>query len=162
MDSLLRTDNEAAETYEKYVNPIYRICFSFMKNPSDAEDMVQETFIKLINKKPEFDSEEHKKAWLIVTSSNLCRDALKRKSRMNESIDDYTPVYNDSPDENSTLKAILQLSPKYKTAVYLYYYDGYSTTEIAKMLKLPVSTVKNRLARARAQLKLMLGDGTEL
>lgn len=50
MDSLLRTDNEAAETYEKYVNPIYRICFSFMKNPADAEDMVRETFIKLIIK----------------------------------------------------------------------------------------------------------------
>ena len=82
------TDKEAdfANIYKKYVDDIYRLCFSFMKNQMDAEDAVQETFLKYYRHDKSFDTEAHKKAWLIVTASNQCKDMLKhwwrqRKSR---------------------------------------------------------------------------------
>ena len=162
MNTLFQMKSEITETYEKYVNTIYRVCFSFMKNTADTEDMVQDTFIKFIKHSKPFNSEQHKKAWLIVTASNLCKDALKKARRTNESIDDYTPSHIDKCDENLILKSVLDLSPKYKTVVYLYYYEGYSIPEIAKMLKVRTSTIKSQLSRARTQLKSMLGDDIQL
>lgn len=70
MASSLRTDEELVEIYNRHVDTVYRVCFSFMKNAADTEDMVQETFLKLISCGKNFTSEEHEKAWLIVTASN--------------------------------------------------------------------------------------------
>lgn len=69
------------EIYNRHVDTVYRVCFSFMKNAADTEDMVQGTFLKLFSCKKEFASEEHEKAWLIVTASNTCRDELRRFKR---------------------------------------------------------------------------------
>ena len=158
MNTLFQMKSEITETYEKYVNTIYRVCFSFMKNTADTEDMVQDTFIKFIKHSKPFNSEQHKKAWLIVTASNLCKDALKKARRTNESIDNYTPSHIDKCDENLILKSVLDLSPKYKTVVYLYYYEGYSQEEIAEILNLSRTAVQTRMSRARNQLKEVLSQ----
>ena len=82
MPDLQRTGKEIREIYNRQVETVYRICYSFMKNnTSDTEDMVQETFLRLIRSGALFETEEHEKAWLIVTASNLCKDALKSKWR---------------------------------------------------------------------------------
>lgn len=86
MDSLLHVDEEIANIYNRQYKNVYRICFSFMKNAVDAEDMVQETFLKLLSSKKQFESEEHEKAWLIVTASNTCKDELRRWKRRLEKI----------------------------------------------------------------------------
>ena len=78
MTSLLRTDEEIMGIYNRHVDTVYRVCFSYMKNKSETEDMVQETFLRLITSKKTFDNERHEKAWLIVTASNLCKDSLKK------------------------------------------------------------------------------------
>ena len=78
MPSLLRTDKEIIKIYDRQVDTVYRICYSFMKNAPEAEDMTQETFLRLISSGQKFDNERHEKAWLIVTASNLCKDSLKR------------------------------------------------------------------------------------
>jgi len=75
--SLLRTDNEIAAIYTRHVKTIYRVCYTYMKNPADTEDAVSETFIKMIKSAPAFESEEHEKAWLIRTAVNVCKDVLK-------------------------------------------------------------------------------------
>lgn len=158
MCSSLRTGEEIEEIYNRHIDTVYRVCFSFMKNAADAEDMVQETFLKLIAGNRKFQSENHEKAWLIVTASNTCKNALKHWRRKAENIEDYTMLLDSASDsasalEDTMLPAILALPVKYKEVVYLYYYEGYQTPEIAKMLHCSDSTVRNRLARARKYLK---------
>lgn len=84
MDASRRTGQELAELYHRHVDTVWRVCYSFMKNRADTEDMVQEAFLRAYDMDKPFGSEEHEKAWLIVTASNLCRDALKRAWRRDE------------------------------------------------------------------------------
>ena len=72
--SLLRTNEELAQIYNRHVTTVYNVCFMYMKNPHDTEDMVQNTFIRLMRDPTRFESEEHEKAWLIRTAINLCKD----------------------------------------------------------------------------------------
>lgn len=156
MNSLQRTGQELADLYHRHVDTVWRVCYSFMKNRADTEDMVQEAFLRAYYADKPFRSEEHEKAWLIVTASNLCRDALKRAWRRDEPLEDHLELAAPGRDAQ-VLEAVLALPERYKTAVYLYYYEGYSLKEIASILGCPQATVRTRLARARKQLKQMLG-----
>lgn len=146
------------EIYDRHVDMVYRVCYAYMKNTQDAEDLTQETFLKLMAKKPAFQNSKHEKAWLIVTASNLCKDSLKKWWRGNADIDDYPDLgQEDRRLENPVMEAILALPQDYKTAVYMYYYEGYSTAEIAGYEKCQESTIRSRLFRARKLLLNMLG-----
>ncbi len=155
MASSLYSEEDVTEIYYRHVETVYRVCFSFMKNAADTEDLVQETFLKLIACKKRFQSENHEKAWLIVTASNACKDALRRWGHTAGNVEDYQLGAEEAgfPEDNPVLEAILELPEKYRMVVYLYYYEGYNTAEIAKMLKCSSSTVRNRLTRARKRLK---------
>lgn len=154
MASSLRTDEEIVEIYNRHVDTVYRVCFSFMKNAADTEDMVQETFLKFISCEKNFASEEHEKAWLIVTASNTCKDELRRFKRKFQYIRDcLKPENSVSAGEEGILELIMALPPKYKEVVYLHYYEGYQASEIAGMLHCPASTVRSQLSRARKLLK---------
>ena len=158
--SLLRTDKEITQAYETYVDMVYRLCFTILKNQFDTEDAVQNTFVKLMRYPKRFDSPEHEKAWLLVTASNTCKDALRRTSRREEPLEAQTdlPAPSDSdPASRAVLEAVLALPLKYRTPVYLYYYEGYSGAEIAAMLHKPASTIRNYLHEARQKLKQQLG-----
>lgn len=157
----VRTKSEILDIYTRHVDTVYRVCFAFMKTPTEAEDMVQETFLKLMVSGKSFENERHERAWLIVTASNACKDALRKWWRKHESIEDCDlPVF--LPDmDNPVLDAILSLPNDYKDAVYMFYYEGYSTAEIARHAKCPEATVRSRLSRARKQLQTILG-GEEL
>ena len=158
MQTLQRTGKEIAEIYNRQVDTVYRICYSFMKNTHDTEDMVQETFLRLLSSGVIFQSAEHEKAWLIVTASNLCKDTLKKWWRKTEDIADPSLGLQQPPFEiNGVLEAILELPKDQKTVVYMYYYEGYSTADIARYLGCPHATVRSRLSRARKTLKLQLG-----
>ncbi len=88
-NSLLRTDKEIAEIYIRHSKTVYPVCFAYMKNAADTEDAVQDTFFQLIRSGPAFDNEEHEKAWLIRTASNICKNALRHWWRRPENIEDY-------------------------------------------------------------------------
>lgn len=155
------TDREKdfAEVYEMYVDDIYRLCYSFMKNQMDAEDVVQETFIKYYHSGKHFESMAHRKAWLIVTASNRCKDVLKQWWRKRESFDDlHETLSSDHPMIDEMMELVMKLPEKYKTAVYLYYYEGYDSAEIARLLHKPASTVRTYLQRARKLLKQELTE----
>ena len=157
--SLLRTDKEIAEIYTRHSKTVYRVCFAYMKNPADTEDAVQDTFFQLIKSGPAFESEEHEKAWLIRTASNICKDVLRHWWRRRENIEDFHDLR--SPEETETddvFRAVMGLPDRYKAVVYLYYYEGYTSVEIAGILKKPQSTVRYYLHNARAILKERLGD----
>ena len=141
MTTLLRTDKDIEDIYRRYVDMLYRVAYSFMKNSADAEDMVQETFIRLLRSGTSFASEQHEKAWLIVTVSNLCKSALRSPWQRRTGLDDMAepPAAADAtPDE--TLEAVLALPEDYKLPVYLFYYEGYPTAEIARMLGVAPAT----------------------
>ncbi|MDO5291764.1 MAG: RNA polymerase sigma factor [bacterium] len=152
----LRTDVGFAKDYEAYVDLIFHICISYMKNKHDAEDIVQETFVRYIKSEKEFENEEHKKAWLIVTATNLCKDQLKHWWKKRTTYEEYQEN-TDGVSIDTTLMAVMELPDKYKTAVYLYYYQGYDSAEIASMLHKPNSTVRSYLSKARKLLKEKLG-----
>lgn len=158
--SLLRTDEELLQIYNRHVNTVYRVCFMFMKNKPDTEDMVQNTFIRLMKDKTVFQSEEHEKAWLIRTATNLCKDHFKHWWSKTVSINHMAEVAVEQPfNIDSNLKKVMALPSKYKNAIYLYYYEGYSTAEIAKILKKNPSTVRGYLHTGRKLLKMeMEGD----
>lgn len=148
MDSSLYVDEEIAKIYNRQYNTVYRICFSFMKNSVDAEDMVQETFLKLISSKKQFESKEHEKAWLIVTASNTCKDELRRWKRRLENIKSLFQQENVvQKEDDRVLEWVMALPVKYKQVIYLHYYEGYRTSEIASMLHCSESTVRNQLLR---------------
>ncbi|MDO5153541.1 MAG: RNA polymerase sigma factor [Eubacteriales bacterium] len=158
MPTSLRTNKEIMEIYDRHVDTVYRICYAYMKNAPEAEDMTQETFLRLMSCRKAFENQRHEKAWLIVTASNLCKDTLKKWWRHNENLDDYDDLpQNDRETSSIVLDAILALPQDYKDAVYMYYYEGYTTAEIARHLKCPESTVRSRLSRARRQLMNTLG-----
>lgn len=154
MSSLLNLDEEITKIYERQADTVYRVCFSFMKNASDAEDMVQETFLKLISCKKKFESEEHEKAWLIVTASNTCKDELRRWKRRLENMNVFLHLGNTVQREDSEIRQqVLDLPVKYRQVIYLYYYEGYHTAEIADMLHCSESTIRNQLLRGRRILQ---------
>ena len=130
-----------------------------MKNAADAEDAAQETFLRMIRKAPDLDTQQYERAWLIRTASNVCKDMLKHWYRSHEDIDDHTDIPGSgTPADRDLYDAVLGLPAKYKAVVFLYYYMGYDSPKIAEILKLPKSTVRNHLSEARAVLKERLGD----
>jgi RNA polymerase sigma factor (sigma-70 family) len=158
--SLLRTSEEMSQIYYRHVETVYRVCFMFMKNSYDTEDMVQNTFIRLMKDGTHFQSEEHKKAWLIRTATNLCKDFFRNWWTKTVGIDDAAEVTDKIPFAiDDTLKKVMELPSKYKIVVYMYYYEGYSTVEIAKILDKNESTIRSHLSSGRKRLKIeMEGD----
>lgn len=156
--TLLRTDKEIVEIYERHKLTVYRVCFAFMKNPADTEDVVQDTFYQLIKKGIPFESEEHEKAWLIRTATNLCKNVLRNWWRKRINLENYDNFQgNGNIEIDDTFNVVMGLPDKYKTVVYLYYYEGYTSVEISKILSKPQSTIRNYLHEARNVLRKRLG-----
>ncbi|MBQ9021394.1 MAG: RNA polymerase sigma factor [Eggerthellaceae bacterium] len=137
---------------------VYRVCYSFLGNAPDAEDATQQVFMKLVDSPRSFASEGHERAWLIVCAQNLCKDILKSASRTRRAdMPDDLLDTRASAEGDGVLEAVLALPDIYKECIYLYYYEGYSTAEIATLTGAPPSTVRNRMADARKLLKEALG-----
>ena len=157
-NSLLRTDKEIAEIYERHKDMIYRICFAYMKNSMDTEDVIQDAFCSLIKSGPVLESAEHEKAWLIRTASNLCKNKLRHWWRKRENLEDHENLLaNNDFEIDDTFNAVMELPHKYKTVVYLYYYEGYDSVEISKILQKPQSTIRFYLSNARKILREKIG-----
>lgn len=139
---------------------LLRIAMHQLQNRSDAEDAVQTVFLKLLHTAPSFDGEEHEKAWLIRVTINHCRDLLRSSHRKKSvPLEEWSSAGQAAAaNENGgeVLAAVRSLDEKYSTVVFLYYYEGYSTAEIARILASRQGTVESRLHRARARLKELL------
>ena len=148
------------QKYNEYGEMLYRIAFLFVANESDAEDILQEVFMKLLYEPPEFKSGEHEKAWLIKVTQNKCKNLLKAAHRKNLSINELIipGVSADDDLRMDVLRQIILLPLKYKSAVILYYYNDYSVEQIAKALHITRSAVKMRLKKGREILKKELEE----
>jgi RNA polymerase sigma-70 factor (ECF subfamily) len=125
-----------------------------LKNQSDAEDATADAFAKLMGKKVAFQNAEHEKAWFIRTTINTCKDYLKRWWHGNANIDDYEFLQGKDPFQvDETLKSVMELPVRYKAVIYLYYYEGYTSGDISRILKKPHSTIRSHLREARNLLR---------
>lgn len=160
--SLYDVDKEARfqKVYDSYMQDVYRLCFSYMKNKMDTEDAVQETFCRFYQAMECVKEEERVKGWLLVTAGNVCKNILKHWWRKNQSwqVNEETKGCYDEY-EIEMLELVLNLPVKYKTVVYLYYYEGYNSVQIAKLLKKPESTIRTYLQKAKKLLKQELNEG---
>jgi RNA polymerase sigma-70 factor, ECF subfamily len=157
MNKFYGTENYIPYLIETYSDMLIRISFSYMKNLSDAEDITQEVFIKLLEKKPSFENVEHEKAWLIRVAINLSKDKLKSAYFKNTApLDgDFIDI---TKEDNEIIESVLTLPLKYRSIVLLYYYEDYSISEVATILSLKESTVGSQLSRARKLLKPILKE----
>ena len=154
------TDDVITQALEKYSDMVRKICFMYLRNKADVEDVFQNVFLKLLQTKTPFESEEHKKAWLCRITINECKDICKNFWHRNvSSIDDVDLPFEDKADYD-LMQAVLSLAPKYKDVIYLFYYEDYSVPQIAKILSQKENTIYSNLHRARELLKQKLG-GTE-
>ena len=127
--------NDMELIYDKFSNTIYRTAFSYCKNHADAEDITSDVFIKCFTGKYAYDSDEHLKAWLIRCTINRCKDIFKSfRFKHVVALDDAEIVY-ESPEESTVFHEVMNLPEKYRIVILLFYYEGYSTKEIAEILK---------------------------
>ena len=151
----MRSEQEAARAIELYADTVRRICMLHLKSDSDTEDIFQTVFLKYVLYSGAFENEEHEKAWLIRVTLNACKDFMKSFFRSRTvPLDEIEELTADVPEDHSdVLEAVLSLPVKYKTVVYLYFYEQYSAVEISKLLEKNVNTVYTLLARAKTMLK---------
>lgn len=155
----MRGEEEAARAIGRYGDTVRRLCLVHLKNPADTEDIFQNVFLKYVLSPVVFESPEHEKAWLIRVTLNACKDLVKsffrsRTVPLEELLDQPAPL---SEEHREVLEAVLALPPKYRDAVYLHYYEGYTAAEIGKLLGKNTNTVYTLLTRARGQLRKTLG-----
>lgn len=160
----MRSEEEANRAIRLYADTVRRICMVHLKNYSDTEDIFQTVFLKYVLHSEPFESEEHEKAWIIRVTVNACKDLLKNVFR-SRTVPLETLVEMPQAQElrhTELLEAVLSLPAKYKDVVYLYYYEGYSSEEISRILKKNVNTVYTLLTRARKILKKVLEGVTDI
>lgn len=138
---------------------LYMIALSFTKNHADAEDILQNTFLKLWKYNGNFENDEHIDKWLTRVCINESKNYIKLPFRKNANLDDANELYTfDKTKDFDVFNAVMSLPKKERTVIHLFYYEDLTVNEMAKMLDLKESAVKTRLHRARNKLKEILGD----
>ena len=153
-----RTDQMAAEALNTYGNAILRCAYSYLHNMADAEEILQDTLLKLLTAAPTFDSEEHKKAWLLKVAANLSKNRIEYNAIRDCDELDESLAAEGREDLSFVWEAVKQLPTQYREVIHLHYYEGYSTEEMAQILSRNPSTIRSDLRRGREKLKSVLKE----
>lgn len=150
---------------DKYSDMVYRTAYHALCDTHYAEDITQEVFLKFCSAHPEFESEEHEKAWILRVTINMCKNYNKRAySHPNIELTENIPASDEYSSDGTVMSAVMALPQKYRTAVYLHYFEGYPIKDIANIMQSNQNTVASLLMRARKKLSEMLegkfGDGS--
>ena len=149
------------QVVERYADLVYRVAFSHVQVKADADDVFQEVFLLYCKKQPAFESEDHRRNWLINVTLKHCKKITFSPWRQRVSPLEEFPALEDAMDDAAlaVFTAVQNLPAKYRTPVYLYYYEGFSVDEIAAVTGRRPGTVKSDLFRARETLREQLkGD----
>ncbi len=149
------------EAVIKYGDMLFRICLVMLCNEQDAQDAVQDTFCRYMERTAGFRDREHEKAWLIKVAANRCRDMHRKRSRHPEVQLTDVAEYCEIQEQSEVLTELMNLPEKWKEVVYLHYIEGYKTTEISRMLGITPNAVKKRMQRGRERLRFSLYGGRE-
>ena len=142
--------------YAGYKNMVYRLALSYLKSRADAEDVTQQVFLRLLEYQGKI-SPGKERSWLAAVTANLCRDTLRSAARRRTEPLGEELVFQDE-DQSGVFRAVMELGEQERAAVYLYYYEGYDTREIAQILKISRTAVTTRLSRARRHLREKLEE----
>lgn len=151
---------DVEQIYQTHKNAVYRLALTYLHSTAEAEDVTQEVFIKLITGK-EVLYPGRERAWLLTATANLCKDRLRFwKRHEEEELTDHLAEQLPSPGDSASdiLAEVMALPTKERTVIHLYYYEGFSTAEIAAIQGISQTAVTTRLARARNHLKTSLED----
>lgn len=150
---------EVTRLFNRYRNDVYRLALSYLCNIQDTEDVCQGVFLKLLEKNITLQPGSEK-AWLLTCTANACKNHLRTlRQHRTEPLDAVFGCCEDP--ERNVIHAVMSLPPKYRIPIHLYYYEGYSQDEIARILNLTRTAVQTRMARARAMLGKELHDYDE-
>lgn len=154
-------DETMERIVKEYSQMLLRLACTRLNSPADAEDAVQEVYLKLLSSPVAFRDAGHEKAWLIRATLHRAEDIRRRKARSNVALDEAVNL--SAPEglcayDDSLLAAVRSLPEKYSAVLHLHYYEGYTAKEIGKLLGLPAATVGTRLARGREKLKELLKE----
>ena len=146
---------------ELYSGTVFRTAMCYMKNHADADDIMQEVFLKLYTYDKEFETDEHARAWLIKVTANMCRNMLKVPwKRLTLPIETAENIEAPERKRGQLLETVMKLKPKNRFVLYMHYFEGYTTKEIAGILGVKENAVTSQLYRGRKQLKkLLLKEG---
>ncbi|MBD5464560.1 MAG: RNA polymerase sigma factor [Lachnospiraceae bacterium] len=134
---------------------LFKICLVILGNEQDVQDAIQETFLRYLKSMPEFQSEEHEKAWLIRVAVNVSKDMRRFQLRHPKVSIEQLEDYYESPQDGEILEELLELPYKLKVVIYLHYIEGYRIKEVASILNISQDAVKKRLQRGREELRLL-------
>ena len=144
---------------DRYADMVYRLALSQMKNATDADDLFQEVFVRLVSHIQDLESWEHVKAWLIRVTINCARKHFAQYWNKNvDYMDEPERMADESggyelPEEHPVRTAVQKLPPKYRLVIHLYYFEERTVAEIAQLTDQKETTVKSQMHRAREMLK---------
>lgn len=148
------TDREFEEIVQQYAKMIFRIAYSYLKSADDADDIVQDVLIRLFVSEKSFESREHLRSWLIRVTINECKKVFRAPWQKRENLDAYIQeLFYEQKDYLDLYAAVMKLDKKYRLPLMLFYYDGFSTKEIAGFLKISENTVSTHLRRGKEKLR---------
>lgn len=142
---------DANELFHTYADMVYRLAFLRLRSSADAEDILQEVFVRCLRNGKAFHDAEHQKAWLIRVTVN-CTKTLATSAWRRHTVPERDDVLTEMEDHTDVYAAVLALPKDYRTAIHLHYYEGYSVREIAKLTGSTEQAIKSRLFRARGML----------
>lgn len=158
----MMNDEQFTRLVRRYIDTVFRVALNYLRNPADAEDIAQTVFEKLLREQRHFESDDHVRAWLIRVTVNECKKLLRSPWRKAEPLEDYlTSVSFDNPAHRELYRAVMSLPKKYRMAIYLHYYEGYSTREIGSVMGIPKNTVCSHLKRGRELLRKELQEADD-
>ena len=160
--SIIEFDNQRFDDlYQKYAVIVFRTAYNFLLNKDDAEDIVQEVFIKYFISNKTFNDDDHEKAWILTVTANLSKNVLRSKSRQDLELDDTIKIVDHKFDKAITNhldleEAMKKLTANQRLVIYLFYYEQIPIKNIAKIMKSNENTVKSHLLRAKSKMKTYL------
>ena len=156
--SRAKVNDQAVALLDQHGESILRLAYSYLHNQSDAEDILQDTLIQYLRTAPVLESPAHEKAWLLRVAGNLSKNLLRAQGYRQADQLEETLVAQEREDLSYVWDAVKALPVPYREAIHLYYYEGYSTAQIAQILDQKESTVRSRLKRGREKLKPLLEE----
>jgi RNA polymerase sigma-70 factor (ECF subfamily) len=154
-------NDDITNIVEKYSDMVLRLAVAYLRNLEDAKDVCQEVFMRIFKNGKDFIDSDHEKAWIIRVTINVCKDVLKSqwKKRFFPAGEMILPIQDE--ENREVVGLVLELPVKYRTVIHLYYFENYSTYEIAKLLNKKEATIRTHLRRGRELLKGEMIGGYE-
>lgn len=153
-----RVNQQTEALLDRHGESILRLAYSYLHNQSDAEDILQDTLIQYLRTAPTLESPAHEKAWLLRVAGNLSKNLLRAQGYRQADQLEETLVAQEREDLSYVWDAVKALPVPYRETIHLFYYEGYSTAQIAQILDQKESTVRSRLKRGREKLRPLLEE----